>query len=92
MAELCVADIFHEYKDEIEKEFIMIKEVSGGNRRLEREYMVGTLSRAARKIYMRYGQRIVSYDMSSYAEDVLYGQLLQSTRQLQEKYFGTSLL
>ena len=88
MAELCVNDIFHEYKDEIEAEFIKIKEVSGGLSWVESQFFVGTISRMARKIYMRYGQRIVSYENSGCAERILYNQLLFCTRELQKKYFG----
>lgn len=91
MAELCVEDIFHEYKDEIEVEFIKIKEVSGGLSWVESQFFVGMISRMARKIYMRYGQRIVSYENSSCAEQILYNQLLFCTRELQKKYLGYSI-
>lgn len=92
MVDLHVKDIFHEYKDEIEAEFIKIKEISGGQSWMESQFFVGTLSRMARKIYMRYGQRIVSYENSSNAEQILYNQLLFCTQELQKKYFGYSVM
>lgn len=88
MPELFVKDIFHEYVDEIESDFKKIKEVSCGQGWLESSYFVGTLSRVARKIYMKYGQRIITYEQSKYAEDIIYRQLLGCTHDLQRKYFG----
>lgn len=88
MSEIFVKDIYHEYADEIEADFKKIKEISGGMGWLESSYFVGTLSRVARKIYMKYGQRIVTYEQSRYAEDIIYRQLLRCTHDLQRKYFG----
>ena len=88
MPELFVRDIFHEYVDEIEADFKKIKEVSYGMGYLESMYFVGALQRIARKIYMKYGQRIVTYENAKYAEGILYNQLLQCTKELQKKYFG----
>ena len=91
MPELFVKDIFHEYKDEIEDDFKKIKQISGGMGWLESSYFVGTLSRVARKIYMKYGQRIVAYENAKYAEDIIYQQLLTCTSELQKQYFGYSV-
>lgn len=88
MPELLVRDIFHEYVNEIEADFKKIKEVSCGQGWLESSYFVGTLSRIARKIYMKYGQRIVAYENSKNAEYIIYQQLLTCTTDLQKKYFG----
>ncbi len=88
MPDLLVKDIFGEYVNEIEADFKKIKEVSYGQGWLESSYFVGTLSRIARKIYMKYGQRIVAYENSKNAEYIIYQQLLTCSRDLQKKYFG----
>ena len=54
---------------------------------LESMYFVGSLQRIARKIYMKYGQRIVAYENAKYAEDIIYNQLLRCTQDLQKKVF-----
>lgn len=87
MPELFVRDIFDQYKDEIESDFQKILEIAGISGPMQSAYFVGTLQRVARKIYMRYGQRIVSYENAKYAEEILYHQLLQCTKELQQKYF-----
>ena len=88
MPELFVKDIYHEYVDEIEAEFKKIKEVSCGQGWMESQFFVGSMSRIARKIYMKYGQRIVAYENARYAEDIIYRQLLTCSRDLQKQYFG----
>ena len=91
MPELVVRDIFDLYKDEIESDFQRILEVAGDSGPMQSMYFVGTLQRVARKIYMRYGQRIVTYENAKYAEGILYNQLLQCTKDLQQKYFKYSV-
>ena len=91
MPELFVRDIYQEYVDEIETDFKKIKEISCGQGWLESSYFVGTLSRVARKIYMKYGQRIVAYENARYAEGIIYRQLLECTRDLQKQYFTYSV-
>lgn len=87
MAELSVEDIYSEFEDEIESDFIKIKEVTGGIG-FYSPYVVGTLQRIARKIYMKYGQRIVDYSNASDAEYVIYQKLRHCSSDLHYKYFG----
>ncbi len=91
MAELFVRDIFDEYAAEIEADFKKIKEISCGLGFMESQLFVGSLQRISRKIYMRYGQRIVSYEDARNAEYIIYQQLLRCTKDLQIKYFGNSV-
>lgn len=89
MSELLVKDIYSEFSDEIESDFIRIKQISNNQPIRESQLFVGTLQRVARKIYMRYGQRIVPYEDLCYAEIIIYNQLLRCTCDLQKKYFGS---
>lgn len=91
MPELFVSDIYDEYAAEIEADFKKIKEVSGGWGFMESQLFVGSLQRLSRKIYMRYGQLIVTYENARNAEYIIYQQLLRCTKDLQIKYFGYSV-
>jgi hypothetical protein len=90
MPELFVKDIFHEYVSEIETDLKKIKEISGGAMWMESSFSVGTLKRVSKKIYAKYGSRIVAPENATYAEDIIYSQLVVCTRELSKKYFGWS--
>jgi hypothetical protein len=89
MGKITVADIYHEFENDIEKELIQItsEPLVMSNSFMKSACFVGSLQKISRKIYRKYGVELFDPNASpKYVQDVIYQQLYNLSTNIRRKY------